>query len=231
MQLKKLRKRIAQLSTLAAVGIVGLAPLFGTSAPAQAAPPDHAPAWGYRAKGKDNKGKGKKDKHGKRHVEGRDDDWDDDRDDDDWRNDDGEFRSINFSGTVVSLSSRYRLTVRGDNGRTYDVSSRTRLSTSINRGDRVRVTGSADGRLVRADRIVLVDNGGHNGGQDGQNVSFRGTVVSVNHLANTLRVRGDNGRTYVVRYRNADNFRVGSRVRVVGTADRSTVIATSVTRL
>ena len=243
MQLQKLYDRAVKFSTVTALGLITIAPLIGTGAAAQADPPDWAPAHGYR--NKDKKGnKGNKDKgnrkHGGRHGErgdrhrDRDDDWDDrdDRDDHDWDDDnndnDNDFRSVDFAGTVVSVQSRYRITVRSDSGRVYTVNSRTQISSAISNGDRVRVIGSADDNFVRADRVTLVrDN--NNGTQQGQAVNFRGTVISVNNNTDTLRVRGDNGRTYIVRYRNADNFDVGDRVRVRGTFRYGVVTASSVT--
>lgn len=141
-------------------------------------------------------------------------------------NDDG--RRVDFPGTVTFVQSRYRLTIRGDNGRSYTVNSRLQLSTAINSGDRVRVIGTVNNATITADQVLLLNN---QGTQLGQRIEFTGTVTRVdNYLVRQLEVRGDNGQIYLVRFRDASNFRRNERVRVIGTLRQGYVEASQVTR-
>ncbi|HVF10153.1 MAG TPA: hypothetical protein VNA16_05085, partial [Abditibacteriaceae bacterium] len=198
MQTRKLHERTVKLGTITALGMIAIAPLVGMSTMAQAAPPDHAPAHGRRAKDKkDKKHKDKHDRHDRGGHRGDRDDRDDDRDDNDYHpphhdgdhhhdNNDGHhdgnqdgIHHVEFDGRVISVQSRTRITVRGDGGRTYTVISRTQLPTSINAGDRVRVIGNANRNAVRAASVRLVRNGGGAGGAQGQAVNFQGRVLSI----------------------------------------------------
>lgn len=141
---------------------------------------------------------------------------------------------VSFPATVISVDSATRLQVRGDNGRTYTIDTRSAVSSNVDPGDRVRVVGVVRSGVVRAERVDLTDRGGR--GNTGQRrIDFSGTVVDGGSLwgGNVLNVRGDNGRTYSVSVpRNSQsNFRRGDRVRVVGMQlENNRIQATSVIR-
>jgi outer membrane lipoprotein SlyB len=299
-------------------GAVSAAPFLNPIA-AQADPPSHAPAWGYRdddrGRGRDKKNEKKNDKDWRkdRDRDSRDRDYRDrdDRDRDDRYNRDitlrglvtrdlsgdsftlradngrtyrvvaqneprnlsngdrvevygsiqngtfyaarvsllndrdggwnggypGNNQRIDFQGTALRVYSQYRLDVRGDNGRTYQVTSEDNFSNRINNGDRVRVAGVfTGGNDIRAEKVQLVDdrNGSWNGSNPGYGslVDFPGRVESssYNNGVATLRVRGDNGRNYTVYIRSNTRYRNGERVRVVGTFTNGVVYASTVTR-
>ncbi len=157
----------------------------------------------------------------------------DDRDDRDYGYG---YRRFDFPGTVVWVErlgiyrDSTRLRVRGDNGRTYTMEYRGRLSSGINSGDRVRVTGSVSSRgdLI-ADHVRLLDD--RDGDGQRREVNFPGIVESVRQGDDFLYVRGDDGRLYLVRYHDANRFRRYERVRVIGTFDGRFVQATSIRRL
>jgi len=141
--------------------------------------------------------------------------------------------NIDFYATVLSASSSNRLTVRADDGQTFYVTTRNNYSSSVNRGDRVRVVGYSTNRnVVSSASVTLVSNngGGNYGGSYGQTVDFNGTVVNSNSRGGVVQVRGDNGRTYTVRPNNDSTFNRGERVRVVGTYNNGTIYATSINR-
>lgn len=165
--------RLKAVSTLAAaVTIVG----FPMITAAQAAPPSHAPAHGYyKNKGHKNKNKNKGNRRDRREDrrerredrrDRRDDRRDDRREDrrDDRRDDRRNDRDRNVTGrvdvygTVVGGSYTSRLTVRGEDGRTYVVEGRNDFDSRINIGDRVRVVGEGQGSTVLAERVTLVEN-------------------------------------------------------------------------
>lgn len=68
------------------------------------------------------------------------------------RNDD--FSHVDFPGRVVALLSARRLQVRADNGRVYTIKSRESLPRSVKAGDRVRVVGYVNKKVVAAERII-----------------------------------------------------------------------------
>ena len=140
-------------------------------------------------------------------------------------------RQVDFPATVTSLGGYYRLTVRGDNGRTYTIDARSRLPYNLSVGDYVRISGTWNGSTVTAEQIVVLRDGyGDGGGYGDRYVDFPGTVSEVDRYRNTLRVRGENGVTYPVSYTGADQFERGDRVRVVGTFDGYAVRASAVYR-
>lgn len=141
-------------------------------------------------------------------------------------------RAVDFPGWVVSVNGYNRFTVRGDNGRTYTIDSRSRLPYSLSAGDYVRIIGTSSYGSVTADQVVILrDDSGYGGGNYGDRVvDFPGTVVSVDRYRNTLSVRGENGITYTVTTNDADRFNARDVVRVVGYFDGYTVRATSVAR-
>jgi outer membrane lipoprotein SlyB len=152
------------------------------------------------------------------------------RDDD--RGDNGS--RISFPATVISVDSATRLQVRGDNGRTYVIDTRSVVSSNVDPGDRVRVSGVVRNGIVRADRVELTNRGTNRNPNGRGRIDFSATVVDGGSLwgGNILNVRGDNGRTYSVSVpRNSQsNFRRGDRVRIVGTQlENNRIQATSVT--
>ena len=136
-------------------------------------------------------------------------------------------------GAIVTrdTDSDRRFTVRADDNRTYRILAQTREPRGLSVGDRVRisgfVTGNARDGLFRADSVQIVSqgNGNNNGGNygGGQRVNFVATVISNNN--GIMRVRGDNGQTYRVRWHEV---RVGGRVRIQGTVVNGIIQADSV---
>jgi len=140
------------------------------------------------------------------------------------------YRQVDFPATVISVSSFSRLTVRGDNGRTYTIDARYRLPYNLSAGDYVRITGTWDGSTVNADQITVLREGYDGGGYGDRSVDFPGVVTSVDRYRDTLRVQGENGVTYTVTYTGADQFSTWDKVRVVGTFDGYSVRASAVYR-
>jgi len=149
-------------------------------------------------------------------------------------------QQITLFGTVTRINTRKQIEVRGDNGQIYTVRTLTELDRGISVNDRVRVVGPSPGnRLVQRAAVTLVtDRSSGNTNTNGNTgsavaVNFPGRVESVtnNGLIRNLRVRGDNGQVYYVTYRNLQTFRVGDRVRVVGSSRSGNVTATAVTKL
>lgn len=109
---------VKKLLSATLVGVFAVAPLaLGLSA-AQADPPRHAPAWGWRDKNK-------------HHDRDHDRDRDRDRDRNDYRS---------FTGTVSKVNSDSKFELRYD-GKTYDVYVSGRLPRRLDRNDVVRVYG------------------------------------------------------------------------------------------
>jgi hypothetical protein len=158
--------------------LIAGAPLFGTLATAEAKPPSHAPAWGYRAKQEGKKDKYKQDKDRDRY--GRDD-YDQDRYNkdryyrDDYNRDqyyrgrsdrdryerdrytrDRHDRDRNdrrtLAGVVTRDLSGDQFEMRADNGRYLRVDARGDEPRRLSRGDRVVVYGRFDsGRFIAQD--------------------------------------------------------------------------------
>ncbi|HVF10067.1 MAG TPA: hypothetical protein VNA16_04650, partial [Abditibacteriaceae bacterium] len=140
---------------------------------------------------------------------------------------------VDFTGTVLSVESPYRLRVRANNGANYQVNPRDKLSPAITRGDTVRIAGYASAGIARPDHVTLVRNNASGTTVPNQTVNFIGTVLSVKRAFGSigdLEVRGDNGQVYRVRTKNATAFKKGDRVRVAGTYSKGSVSASSVTR-
>ena len=142
----------------------------------------------------------------------------------------GSNSKVDFPGTVSSITGVARLTVRGDNGRTYTIDSRYRLPYGISAGDYIRIAGAWDGSSVIANQITILGRGSGSGGSSDRYVDFPGIVSSVDHYRNTISVRGENGITYTVNYNDNDRFDTLDRVRVIGYFDGYNVRATSITR-
>lgn len=137
---------------------------------------------------------------------------------------------VTVNGTVLTNLNAGSFQVRGANGRTYVVTTRSALpQLSIN--DSVRITGNLnrDGRTIVADSVRITKNNAGWNNVSGT-LNFQGTVTRV-ASAFRLDVRGDNRRDYAINSVNrlAANINVGDRVRVVGTnIGRDTVRATQV---
>jgi hypothetical protein len=142
--------------------------------------------------------------------------------------------SVNFPATVIDVLSTTRLTVRGDNGRTYEVASNTILGRNISRNDRVRITGYTDSSgVVRAERVLL--EGDVNSTNIGRTADIVGVITATPTLLlrDYYTVRGDDGRDYRVNFGTSSSLRRGDRVRVRGTFDdtaQTVVNADSITR-
>ena len=148
-------------------------------------------------------------------------------------NNDGERINVDFPGRVLDVSGRRYLTVRGDNGTTYQVRTNFDFNSRISSGDRVRVvgTGYRNSRAVEASRIELRDDNNNN--NNGDRVDFRGTVRSVKRPFfgdKTLVVEAENGRTWNVRVSRNSDWRSGDRVRVRGTIRDDKIVDAQVDR-
>ncbi len=218
MKLQLTRNRFAALAVL---GSITGAPFLALTPSALAAPPDHAPAWGYRNKG--NKGKKpKKDKKDKNRD--RDDRYDDrdDRDDDNRDN-----RNVTVFGTVVrDVRGSDRFEVLLDNGRTVQVISRDRDSRRISRGDRVELRGDFENNLFIADRVRIVDN---DDSDLGRQTTLRGRVVR-DLSGREFEIILDNGDRVRVRSLRSEPIRLseGDRVTVQGRFENNVFIARDV---
>ncbi len=138
---------------------------------------------------------------------------------------------LSFYGTVTRVASAYRIDVRADNNRNYAVNAVNRIASGISFGDRVHIVGTFIGNdTVRANQVKITSN--IQSGSRGSVVNFPGRIESVNYSQGiaTLRVRGDNNVSYLVRYRTKAKFSVGQRVRVAGRVNNGVVVATSITR-
>jgi translation initiation factor IF-1 len=142
-------------------------------------------------------------------------------------------RRVSFLGTVSRLQSQTRFNVLAKDGRTYTVSATGISHSRISVGDRVRVVGlpTTDRTTIAAESVTMVSDGNTGTASstaNGTAVNFPGRIDAV---GSTLRVRGDNGQSYVVRFSAWQKFRVGDRVRVIGTVKNGVVTASSVTNL
>ncbi len=142
----------------------------------------------------------------------------------------GANRRARTEGTVVSVLSATRLTIRTDDDRTVTVVTTQPFADTISPGDRVRVAGAINGDFINADRVTVLTDVDTAPIGDTQTVSFSGTVESVDAVSRLLQVRGDNGQPYLVRYNGVNTFRRNDRVRVVGTYNGDITTASSVTR-
>jgi hypothetical protein len=136
---------------------------------------------------------------------------------------------VDFPGTVTAINGVARLSVRGDNGRTYTIDARYRLPYGISAGDYIRIAGTWDGISVVANQITILGHGSSSGGSGDRYVDFPGTVTDIDQYRNTISVRGENGITYTVNYNGDGRFDWGEQVRVTGYFDGYNVRATSVT--
>lgn len=151
---KSTLKKVLSLTT---VGAIAAVPFFSAATSAQADPPRHAPAHGYRNK---NHGKDTSRDRRDRNNRDRNDRWNDRRDDrwdrrrDDRR--DNDYRSV--SGTVSRVHDSRRFDIRAD-GRTYNVFSDSRLPRDLDRNDIVRVSGRlSNSNDIRNARVSIIRN-------------------------------------------------------------------------
>lgn len=256
--------RIATVVTT--VGVLGF-PVVS----AQAKPPKHAPAWGYRDKDNDKRDSDDRTLDGvvTRDYAGHTFEM---------RTDAGRSVTVRVDGTEPGRLSRGdTVRVQGETRRgifvatsvtmvnnrggnnandrtlngvvTRDYAGRTfEMRTDAGRSVTVRVDGTEPGRLSRGDtvrvegkdrngvfvatRVRVVNNrGGDNDYAEGRSVSFDARIIALDSKRDYITVRGDNGHTYSVYYRNSDDYRVGQNVRVVGVVRNGRIAATSLRRV
>jgi hypothetical protein len=129
-----------------------------------------------------------------------------------------------LSGDVTSLDrSARRFDFRSDQGTTYTVFAQSSIPNSIDRGDRVRVTGNFNSRTVRNATVTLIENDNDRNDRE-FSINFTGRVTFSNDK-DTLRVRGDNGREYTVRTNDAEDYQRGDDIRVRGHITNGVVFA------
>lgn len=151
---------------------------------------------------------------------------------------------VDFRGEVIEVEGTSSLRVRAENGRVYSVRTEGYLDDNISRGDLVHVQGLFDGSFVRADNddVDQIRDGAYPygsgytsndgfGNDYGRRVNFPGTIRQV--LSSEVQVRGDNGRTYIVRVSNSlsRSLRNGDRVQVQGITRGTYIVATDIERL
>jgi hypothetical protein len=149
----------------------------------------------------------------------------------DSRNEDRNTYRVDFTGTITSFNANNRITVRGDNGRTYEVIAPTNIDRNVSRGDRVRIIGTVgtDG-ITRAESILLVNTTSYS------TIDFTGTITELpgDFVRGYYTVRTNEGRTFRVNYSRTSGLRVGDRVRVRGRMNDSSsnvVDAESIVRI
>jgi translation initiation factor IF-1 len=142
----------------------------------------------------------------------------------------GTARRVSFPGTVLDRDGSRNLRVRGDNGRTYTVTSRDDIAR-IDDGDRVRVEGTSRSGIVTNARVTLISNS-DSPVYKGRTIEFLGRVSRVDLARREIIIRDDQtGRSFVFRPREPGDFRVGQRVRAYGTSTGSRLVLTRVVRL
>ena len=144
-----------------------------------------------------------------------------------------------LNGIVTNVRSDQSFTFSAMN-RSFDVSSTSRLPRGFSRGDIVSVFGDVRENAIFNARVTRVRNGnntngnygygnsnggGYNNSNSNKNVNFPATVLDSNERNGTLRVRGEDGREYTVRTKEADNWSRGDRVRIQGRTQNGIVIA------
>lgn len=144
-------------------------------------------------------------------------------------------QTTTLSGVVTRDLSGDSFELRTDTGRTVSVRlSRVDEPRSLDRGDRVRVTGRYDGNssTFRATDVQFIrdtGNGSNNGGwgNNQQTTTLTG-VVTRDFSGDNFELRTDTGRTVSVRVARGDEPRSldrGDRVRVTGRYTNNTFIA------
>lgn len=137
---------------------------------------------------------------------------------------------VNFTATVTSVRSDRELQVRSVGGRIYTVRTEDRFSSSIDEGDRVRVTGRMRSNVIEEGRVQLLNNNDRDDDNDNRTINFEGRVQSSGSSFgdSIITVRADNGTTYRVRLNSNTRFDNGDRVRVSGRLRNGVVDATRV---
>lgn len=202
MQLIDKKTQVKKSLALLTVGALALTPFLNPIS-VQAAPPDNAPARGYR-----------KDKNDRDNRDGR-------------GNRDRDTRNITVQGRVTRDLSGDQFTLRADDGRTYRVISRDE-PRRLSDGDRVEVRGWIEGGNFIAERVQVLNN--RDWEDRGQNTTISGRVTT-DFQGESFQMIGDNGRTYIVVSRNEPNrLSRGDTVRVQGRLDRDgrTIFANSI---
>ena len=187
-------KKLNTSRTLLSVALMGAFAVAPFMAPtAQADPPSHAPAYGWRAKNKNKKNKK------------------DERRDRNNRND------VSYRGTVTNVRSGNSFDLSA-NGRTYNVYT-SNLPRGLSRGDQVRVSGRPYGdNDIRNATVRVVSNNDNDPRRDDDNGDYKSYTGVVTNVRNSrefdVRVGGT---TYNVYANNsARNLDKGDTVRVYG---------------
>ena len=152
-----------------------------------------------------------------------------------------------LNGIVTKVRSDQSFTFNAMN-RSFDVSSTSPLPRGFSRGDIVRVSGDVRDNIISSARVTLLRNGSNANGNYGygngngdyynngnynnsnKNVNFPATVLDSNERSGILQVRGENGRQYTVRTKEADKWNRGDRVRIKGRTQSGIVIAEDIDR-
>lgn len=135
----------------------------------------------------------------------------------------------------VTAVNRNRITVRFDDGRTFDVVP-TDGTGRFRVGDTVRVNGYLDENTIRYAEVKVRNTPDNTNTETpppvaGVAVDFSGTVETVAPARDTLTVRGDNGQLYTITYPRVREVARNQRVRVQGTYADGVTTARIVTRL
>jgi translation initiation factor IF-1 len=132
---------------------------------------------------------------------------------------------INFPGTVSEIINGHHFKVLGDNGRDFLIETKDRLDHRMHGGDRVRVVGDFDGKTILATEVHTLDAFSSTSVHE---FIFHGTVINV-FPDNLMQVRSQHGDMYSVHLSGAGYFAVGQKIRVVGTLNNGTVLASKAT--
>ena len=151
-------KRKASLFALA--GAIALPVLVATPQTSEAAPPRHAPAWGYRNKNDRNDNRRDRREDPRERRRDRREDRRERRDDrrNDRRYDRDDYNDGGFRGTVTRVRSSREFDVN-INGSTFNVYTNSYVSGSLSVGDTVRVYGDRVGKNdIRNASVRIVNN-------------------------------------------------------------------------
>lgn len=136
---------------------------------------------------------------------------------------------VDFRGTLSRVRSGRQIEVRGNDNETYVVNLDDSIDPGLNVGDRVRITGRDSGNsTINSGQVSRSGRGNEGNGSVGRgDVDFRGRV-SGNEPGGVL-VKGDDGRTYRVKY--GSSLTPGLRIRVRGYSSNGVITATDIDRL
>jgi len=166
--LKVLESIKQKAGLLALAGAIALPVLAATPQSAEAAPPRHAPAWGYRDNNnRNNNRRDRREDRRERRQERREDrrerredrrDRRDDRRDDRWDGRGGNYNDGGFYGTVTRVRSSRSFDVNIDDN-TFNVYTNSVVPGSLSSGDAVRVYGDRVGKNdIRNASVRIVGN-------------------------------------------------------------------------